>query len=169
MNNYKEVIKCKIKGHAFSELKKMQAPHSKVNTISYNTFKAQSYITDHILNNEEVALLFSLRSRTVRNIKSNFSSMHNMQLKCQLGCNTDETQEHILDCNFLTQNKSRDQHINYLHIYGYPEQQIKVTQVFSLLLEEREELIIKRGASSLPVGPRCFNTYIVMSLWKKYI
>ena len=72
--------------------------------------------------------------------------MHNMQLKCQLGWNSDETQEHILDCNFFTQNKSRDQNINYLHIYGYPEQQIKVTQIFSLTLEEREELIIQRGA-----------------------
>ena len=62
--------------------------------------------------------------------KANFSSMHNMQLKCELGCNTNITQEHILYCNFLTQNKSRDQHINYLHINGYPEQQIKVTQIF---------------------------------------
>ena len=116
--------------------------------------KKTKNITDHILNNEEVELLFSLRSRTLRNIKANFSSMHNMQLKCQLGCNSDETQENILDCNFLTQNKSRDQHINYLHIYGNPEQQIKVTQIFSLLLEERKELIIQRGASSLPVGPQ---------------
>ena len=36
-------------------------------------------------------------------------------------------------------------------IFG--SRQIKVTQIFSLLLEEREELIIQRGASSLPVGP----------------
>ena len=60
MTNYKEVIKWKIKSHAFSELKKNASAHLKVNTISYNIFKAQSYINDHILNNKEVALLFSL-------------------------------------------------------------------------------------------------------------
>ena len=139
--------------HAFRELKKLQEPNSKANTINYTTFRAQSYITDHLLNNEEISLLFSLRSRTVRNVKANFLSMHNLQLNCQLGCNIEETQEHIMKCQVLPQNISRDQSVEYEHIYGDAGQQKIVTQVFSLLLEEREALIARKRSSNLPVGP----------------
>ena len=89
----------------------------------YHTFDPQSYINSHMINNEEVALLFSLRSKTVINIKSNFSSIHNMQLQCQLGCAAEETQEHCMEYPFQTVNNSRDQNVLYAYIFGTLEQQ----------------------------------------------
>ena len=57
-----------------------------------------------------------------------------------------------MECPVLSQTKSRDKNIEYAHIYGNVEQQFKAIQVFGLLLEEREELITKNGASNLPMG-----------------
>ena len=78
--------------------------------------------------------------------------MHNEQLQCQLGCEIEETQEHCMECPNLTVNKTRDQNVLYVHIFGSLEQHLNVTKVFSLLLEEREDLIKMRESTSLPVG-----------------
>ena len=78
--------------------------------------------------------------------------MHNMQLQHQLGFAAVETQEHCMGYSFQTVNKSRDQNVLYAHIFGTLQQQLNITKVLSLLLEEREDLIRKRGATSLPVG-----------------
>ena len=76
MNSYKEKVKANTRKLAFNDLKEMQKPHSKVNTIKYSSFQAQPYIKSHIMNNEEISLLFSLRCRTVRTIKANFSTIY---------------------------------------------------------------------------------------------
>ena len=88
--------------------------------------------------------------RTVRTVKPIFSNMYNGNVKCQLGCNTQETQEHCFVYPFITQQKSN---VQYAHIFETLEQQLIITREFSLLLEEREGLLQERGASSLPVGP----------------
>ena len=58
-----------------------------------------------------------------------------------------------MKCQFLTQNISRDQSVEYKHIYGDAGQQQIVTKVFILLLEERGALFARKGSSNLPVGP----------------
>ena len=88
--------------------------------------------------------------------------MHNLQLNCQLGCNSEETQEHIMKCKVLPQNRSRDQSVEYKHIYGDAGQQQIVTKVFSLLLEEREAIFARKGSSNLPVGP--LDPYVTVHL-----
>ena len=75
-----------------------------------------------------------------------------MQLQRQLGCVVVETQEHCMECLFQAVNKSRDQNVLYAHTFRTRQQQLNITKVFSLLLEEREDMIMKRGATSLPVG-----------------
>ena len=100
------------------------------------------------MNNEEISLLFALRCRTVRTIKANFSTMYNGNVKCQLGCDTQETKEHRFVCPFITQNKKRNLNVQYAHIFGTLEEQLIITKEFSLLLEQREGLLQERGASS---------------------
>ena len=92
MNNYKEKVKENIKRLALYDLKELKKPHPKINQIVYSSLSAQPYIKNHIINNEEISILFSLRCRTVRTIKGNFSKMFNGQVQCQLGCTTEETQ-----------------------------------------------------------------------------
>ena len=104
------------------------------------------------MNNEKMSLLFSLRCRTVINVKGNFSTMYDGQVQCQLGCTTEETQEHLFECPVITQNKKQNSIVKYAHIFGDPEQQVVITREFNLLLEEREALLQQPAAESLPVG-----------------
>ena len=54
----------------FSELSKEQSEHSQKSMIKYPTFEKQNYLKTHILNNQEVSLLFGLRSKTVKRFNS---------------------------------------------------------------------------------------------------
>ena len=149
--NIKKYIKEKVRHKVFDNLRETQSTHIKVCEICYQTFRIQEYMNSHLLTNHEVSLLFSLRSRTVRSVKSNFG----IKLNCSLGCLMIETQEHWLLCKQT--NANRNTHIDYSYIYGSLEQQIEIVQLFSLLEEEREELTDK-DAPSWPVaantGPR---------------
>ena len=64
---YKIKVKHAVKQYVFWKLKTLQEGHSKISAICYKTFK-----TNHTLNNHEISLLFSLRSRTARAFKANF-------------------------------------------------------------------------------------------------
>ena len=67
--------------------------------------------------------------------------MYNGNVKCQLGCETEVTQEHCFECPFITCNSKHNSNVNYAHFYGTPKQQLRVTKEFSLLLEEMESLL----------------------------
>ena len=139
-----------VQSIVFDQLKKTQSTHTKVTDICYSTFTRQEYRISHELNNHEVSILFSLRSRTFKNVKNNFG----MQLNCSLGCLILENQEHWLCCKHTTNNNNT--HICYDYLYGSLEQQIEIVQLYSKLEEEREELTIQEAQSS-PVahtGPR---------------
>ena len=94
---YKIKVKHAAKQYVFGKLKEIQEEHSKISTICYKTFEAQIYLTNHTLNNHEVSLLFSLRSRKARAFKANFP-YHAEQL-CPLCCPDIDSQEHILLCD----------------------------------------------------------------------
>ena len=97
-------------------------------------------------------MLCSLRSRTVRSIKSNFSRLYIGNLKCQLGCNVEETQEHCLICPVIPRNQSRTSNICYSDIFGDIVRQIAVTKEFHIVLQEREQLLQDKDSDSLPVA-----------------
>ena len=118
----------------FEVLKETQSRHTKVSEICYDTFRTQEYMNNHQLSNHEVALLFSLKSRSLWSVKNNFG----IKINCSLGCPDIENQEHWLLCIKTKVNK--DTHIVYSDIYGGIQQQIDVFQLYSRLEEEREEL-----------------------------
>ena len=93
----------------------------------------------HKLNNHEISLLFSLRTRTVSEIKGNFPSQHKDN-KCPLCGQSEDTQEHCLSCDQLNSNK------NLMNVYSdiYSSdlnKQILITKAFLVILEERRQLI----------------------------
>ena len=87
-------IKKKVRDQVFIDLKELQKTHSKVKEIQYKTFKLQEYMSTPKLTNQEVSLLFTLRTRTLRNVSNNFGQKKN----CVLGCSTIENQEHWIVC-----------------------------------------------------------------------
>ena len=142
---YKKVIKSKVREKVFIDLNLIKETHSKVQNIQYETFETQEYMKNNNLTNNEVSLLFALRTRTMRSVKNNFG----LNLNCSLGCPTPENQEHWLLCQETTSNKNTS--IKYSDIFGSITEQINIVKLFSQLEEERMELGL-RAAPSSPVA-----------------
>ena len=135
-----------MKEHVLSKLKNLQKDHSKISHISYKTFEAQKYLTNHMLNNHEVSLLFSLRSRTAPSFKANFP--YNNEQHCPLGCPELDTQEHFLTCEKLRPRDSRTIDIVYNDIFSDDSaKQTAAVKLFATLLERMED------TSSFITGP----------------
>ena len=103
---YKKKIKSKINEAAFKYLKDLQQTHSKVKNVKYEKFETQQYLTSQLFTNKETSLLYSLRTKTTKIFKANFTSLYNGNVECPLKCwdiNRHEpappdTQEHLFVC-----------------------------------------------------------------------
>ena len=104
--------KLKLKNHikkkaiegAFVELFQKLQRSSKVKNIKYNKLEIQEYLKSK-MSKEERTTITALRSRCLREIKTNFSNMYKGCQHCPLKCNEEspelDTQEHILQCTVL--------------------------------------------------------------------
>ena len=142
---YKKLIKKKVREQVFLGLKLVKESHSKVREIQYSKFQIQEYMMTPQLTNQEVANLFSLRTRTYRNVSNNFGQNNN----CSLGCSEIDSQEHWILCSKTVSNKQTQ--VQYSDLYGNLEKQVSIVKLFSKLEEEREELT-QREAASTPVA-----------------
>ena len=146
VNTYKKKIKIKTKEAAFKYLKSKQVTHSKVKDVPYKKFETQKYLTSPLFTDEEVALLFAVRSKCLRECKANFSSMYSAEdLLCML-CTEKETddQPHILSCKALSKNLNSDEvtrsKISYLDIFEDHIKQKEVTTLISNLLNIKKTM-----------------------------
>ena len=100
---YKKFIKKHIEKAAFRNLSEVQASHSKVRDIKYESFLAQPYILSTAFSNSEIVTLAALRSHTIRGLKSNFSSWYKPNLICPMSnqCQEDDSQRHMMRCKAL--------------------------------------------------------------------
>ena len=135
--DYKNIIKDKVREAAVNEFKHMQAGHGKGNTLYHEDLKhPQPYLITNKLSNNQVSLLFNLRTPCVRGIKDNFHGQYNQNLKCDLCKKETDSQVHILKCHVLKQHIQWDQEkVKYEHIHGTLQQQINVTNLLCALLE----------------------------------
>ena len=118
----------------------MKQTHSKIKYIKYKKLETQPYITSEIFSNEEVQLLFSLRTR-MTNVKSNFSSKFQQNPLCTFGCTAEENQNHLLDCEAILnrlEDKSELAEIEYSDLFQDIEQQIQITKMFAKIFKIRE-------------------------------
>ena len=145
-SQYKVKVKTSLREHMFSELKKEQSEHSKISIIKYPTYEMQSYLKTHMMNNQEVSLLFGLRSKTVKDFKANFP--FHSDKKCPMCGKEEDTQDHCLKCEITYPLDTRDSDIMYSDIYSEDIlKQAAVTKLFSTLLQRRED------ASASTTGP----------------
>ena len=95
-NKFKSFVKKQVQNAAFSYLRNLQNAHSKVKNIEYEKLAPQEYIKSTLFQNEDIETIFSLRSQMIT-VKGNFSGMYTEEnLKCSFGCQTKETQPHLL-------------------------------------------------------------------------
>ena len=94
----KKYIKEQIYVKAFTDLKLLQANHSKVKHIKYEKFETQEYLKSPKYTFKEASTLLALRSRTVNIIKANSRLFSQNDLLCPLCLKDEDTQEHCLNC-----------------------------------------------------------------------
>ena len=95
------------------------------------------YMKTHILTNQEVALLFSLRTKTVKSFKAIFSKLNNKNTTCPFCDTEDDTQEPALNCDEMNNYYS----YTYNNIYSENiSEQTEITIHFQSILEKRDQL-----------------------------
>ena len=150
-SEYKKLIKRKVYYTAFMELEQLKESHSKVRDNQYTDLNhMQPYLSNRNPSHSQISIMFSLRSKTLRNIRSNFPKMYS-SLLCPLCKSHEDTQENILLCKVLKNILPPNIHTEYEHMRGTTDQQTIFLQVFERYLKIRDELLDGSGlGSSLP-------------------
>ena len=73
---YKKIIKQLVRNATFESLVNIQQSHTKVKHIKYEQLKCEKYLTSGMFSNEEITILSSLRSHTLRTIRCNFKVIY---------------------------------------------------------------------------------------------
>ena len=135
----KKALKVSASNASFVGLKKKLMKHKKVKHIQYDCFKMQPYLRSENLQAEERQTITALRSKCVRSVKTNFSTMHKKRLNCPLNCNQEnpyiDTQEHILICNKL--NISNPSKLIIKGVFGSLVEQEEIGILFSKFMRQR--------------------------------
>ena len=77
--------------------------------ILYENHGIQNYLVSPLFTDRTRKVLLALRTRMVRHIKTNFSSLYKQQA-CQLKCGKayKDSQEHLMGCDILKTVKKQD-------------------------------------------------------------
>ena len=127
---FKQTIKKHVRETAFKGLKEIQDSHSKSKKIDYKEMKMHEYLSaDNGMTIKEKSFAFWARSQML-DVKSNFK-VGKLDLKCSLGCDITEDQEHIFHCPVLKEKDEKD-FIDYKDIYG--QDPIKVKEITLILM-----------------------------------
>ena len=106
-NNYKDLIKRKVRQSVFKELNEKKLLYKKIKAIEYSDLnKTQKYLVDHSFSGKMRSMLCNLRSHCVRGIKDNFCHQY-QTLICDLCSHPCFDQQHPLQCVSL-QHVQRD-------------------------------------------------------------
>ena len=106
--------------------------------------KTQEYMTSPLFFNQEMILLFALRSRAI-DCKINFKSRYtNDALQCSLCREEQDDQQHILRCKVLNAQLDGEEvmsgQVNYDDIFGDVHKQKVVVNLFTRLLDIRKTM-----------------------------
>ena len=97
---FKLLVKNQIRKAALAGLKEIQETHSKSKKMDYSELKMQEYLLpDNGMTNKEKSFAFSARAQML-DVKCNFK-FGKSDLRCSLGCDSNEDQEHLLHCPAL--------------------------------------------------------------------
>ena len=131
-NEFKKHVKICVTSASFQALRANQEEHIKVKHIKYNDFKIQPYLASEMFSYEEASTLFNMRANTVNGFKKCFPKCYANDIKCKLGCLSEDSINHIFQCTQLgvPSNISADS------IFGSTKQQIEAVTVFLRLCSQ---------------------------------
>ena len=135
-SEYKKYVKSEIQKYAFQYLEGLKTSHSKVRDNQYQDLeKPQKYITSKLFTNDQCFLIFALKSKTLRGVKTNTISVYQENYLCPLCKRYPDTQEHIGSCRVLQDILPcpLSTPIDYSDLSGTVQQQMNFPQNFFFL------------------------------------
>ena len=150
--NFKKYIKDKVRQSAFMYLEDIKSGHSKVRENKYLSFqKPQQYLTSKMFSNKQCALMFAIKSKTVRGIKENFRNMYSDNTLCPICERSIDSQNHLIQCKVLQDIIPLPNEVHFRDIEGSIDQQKAFIEVYEKYLALRDELLEESETpSSLP-------------------
>ena len=130
-DEYKSYIQKKIEKASFKyHLTLKEKCKKKLQDLNYDKLRTQEYLINGQFSQEEINLLFALRSKSYA-AKMNFKRMNKGDLKCIFQCDQLETQLHIFkNCRPIQNQLKYIQTMKIENIYGTVSQQKEAISVF---------------------------------------
>ena len=98
-----------------------------------------------MFNHEEASTLFNMRANTVNGIKKCFPTFYKNDIKCKLGCLSEDTMDHIFQCNQLGPPSEKI----YEDIFRTTVQQIGAVSEFLQRCSQRSALLADSASQGL--------------------
>ena len=139
---FKKLLKRKINSAAINYLNNIAKKHSKSTPLVKSKLKCEKYINDKRFTQEEVRLLFKLRTRMYP-VKANFKKKHMGNLTCEFCVIHNSDQQHLLKCSVLAKfvPELNNSEVEYDDIFGSVDKQLRAIKLFSKLTKQRKILI----------------------------
>ena len=141
-NVFKNYVNSKVRINHLKSLNNRKKTHSKSQNLNCTQLKTAEYLKNPRFSSKQKRLLFKLRSKTL-DVKQNFSGQHRNPWCTSCGL-FPETQSHLLQCPQLVINlqylSGKTAKLNENFIYGNMQQQEIIVNIFSDILEVRENL-----------------------------
>ena len=149
---YKKKIKDLMNKAVFEYLLNEKRAHTKLNDVTYQSFKLQPYLATKTLNNKSKELLYNLRSKC-HSSKNNFRKMNRNNLYCIFKCHQIEDQIHSFShCPHSLKGIDGADTAVYESIFGTLSEQVEVMTIFSKIENRRNHM---KKYHFLPGGRKC--------------
>ena len=100
-NNFKNIVKKKIRKVAFKKLMDKKHQHKKMKNLHYNDLKIQTYLKNPEINKFEASNIFKFRTHMVEEFRENFKG-NSKEIHCDECKSHRDNQDEILNCTDLT-------------------------------------------------------------------
>ena len=133
----------------------------KVRNNEYSVLTLQKYLKSEILDVKQKKFLTHLRGKMVK-VRANYSKMYD-NIFCPLcissGENIDDSQDHLLKCKILRNDKEIDIGTEYMNIYSEEPRKFKeITVLLEQKFKLREKIIKNKPCEPLKVF--CYANYV---------
>ena len=137
-NRMRNFVKDQVNEKALIFLNNLKKSHSKVLHINHSELKLQDYFhPSNVKSIQQSKFIYSARCRML-NVAANFRNQNIGKLNCKFGCDSLDSQQHLLDCIHLAGNEviGSEESLSYDDLFSpQVKHQIRVAQ----LLEEKYE------------------------------
>ena len=136
---FKRIVKNAVKERSLEYLQKLQEKHSKARDISYESLELQPYLRtscEASMTITQKQFLFAARSRMI-DLRANFK-FGKSDVSCRACHQTEENQEHLLECPELQDNEVAQSVVLYSDIFGDNSEKLAV---ISKILHKRLKIL----------------------------